>query len=63
MTVRARTAAGLGEPVSIVFFAVQQGNIKKFYKGHNVLIVPFQEKLLNDVINSMQALCAAISFP
>ena len=25
VTVRARTAAGLGEPVSIVVFAVQQG--------------------------------------
>ena len=26
VTVRAGTAAGLGEPVSIVVFAVQQGN-------------------------------------
>ena len=29
VTVRASTAAGLGEPVSIVVFAVQQGNLIK----------------------------------
>ena len=32
VTVRARTAAGLGEPVSIVVFAVQQGNAKIWQK-------------------------------
>ena len=29
VTVRASTAAGLGEPVSIVVFAVQQGNFEQ----------------------------------
>ena len=33
VTVRARTAAGLGEPVSIVVFAVQQGNIEQTAEG------------------------------
>ena len=37
ITVRAVTAAGLGEPVSIVVFAVQQGKVEKLYKGNNVL--------------------------
>ena len=40
VTVRARTAAGLGEPVSIVVFVVQQGNYHvHMHKG--ILDVPY----------------------
>ena len=42
ITVRASTAAGKGEPVSIVVFSVQQGNIQMtvyvYVKDHAVLM-------------------------
>ena len=47
ITVRGATAVGKGEPVSMVVFAVQQGNFEKLYKSHDVLIVPIQEEYSN----------------
>ena len=49
ITVRASTAAGKGEPVSIVVFSVQQGNIIQvtvynYIKDHAVLMCPFNRK-------------------
>ena len=45
VTVRAVTAAGLGEPVSIVVFAVQQGNVEQNAEacGQRVLLCSFKE--------------------
>ena len=39
VTVRAITAAGLGEPVSVVAFAVQQGTFVPLWIGRHELII------------------------
>ena len=39
ITVRAITAAGLGEPVSIVVFVVQQGNVERVAVDYDCTII------------------------
>ena len=69
ITVRARTAAGLGEPVSIVVFAVQQGNFKQTAEGcgQRVLLCSFKEYYIIckqcQYISHAHFECAIIAFP
>ena len=60
VTVRASTAVGIGEPVSLVVFSVQQGNIMQRPAHKRLFVMQIIKRATIQIFNDMIYICMYI---